>query len=94
VQAFDKYCQAFNIWQEDNRLNANDNTLANNSQSSETTEEIKKLLRLNKKVLDRAEKLFKQTAGQLQGFQLKAKGIMAYVDTLPKKISVTKHRKG
>lgn len=87
IAAFEDYCKNFNEWQAHRAL---EKELATSLESSETAV----LAQLHDQILKRAETLFRATAGQLQNFQIKAKGIMAYVDILPKKISVTKHRKG
>lgn len=55
---------------------------------------VEELAQRHKAVLDKAQRLFAGTALDIKSFQRKARGIMAYVDTLPRKISVTKNKKG
>jgi hypothetical protein len=55
---------------------------------------LEELSRKHAAVLDKVKRLFAGAALDMKSFQRKARGIMAYVDTLPKKISVTKNKKG
>jgi hypothetical protein len=56
--------------------------------------ELETLLLKHEQVIGRVEDLQGQTSGDLKEFRQRAKGILAYVDVLPKRISFSKKRKG
>ena len=55
-------------------------------------EAAKKLVQLHSRVLQRAGALRDVTAGSLKKLKTKGKGLMAYTDLLPRRISVRKKR--
>ena len=83
LTAIESYCEAFAKAEQAGSLA--------NLEAGEQTEALSKL---HEKVLMQAAVLLDDTARDMQYFKKKARGIMAYVDTMPKKISVTKSKKG
>ena len=85
--AIEGYCQHFDSW-----LKAQGGTIAPATQNNRAA--LQELSDLHTEVLSRAEVLLNSTSKDLQELKRKAKGIRAYIDILPKKISVTGSRKG
>lgn len=83
LTAIETYCEAFAKAEQ-----------AGSLADLEAGEEAEILSKLHEKVLMQAAVLLDDTARDMQHFKKKARGIMAYVDTMPKKISVTKSKKG
>lgn len=55
---------------------------------------LEELAKKHEKVLERAACVLESTSKDMQYFKKRAHGIMAYVDTMPRKMSVTKPKKG
>ena len=85
--AIEGYCKLFDLW-----LKAQGGVIAPVDQNSRPA--LQQLSDLHAEVLARAEVLLSSTSKGLQELKRKSKGIRAYLDILPKKISVTGSRKG
>jgi hypothetical protein len=55
---------------------------------------MKELLKLHKQVLHIGEQLILDTSDERKALRKRGKGIMAYIDVLPRRVSVTGKRKG
>lgn len=91
IDQIEKYCSSLAQWLKETE---NSSSHPNADTLGLSAADLTELSKLHGSVMQLASQLLGNTATQLQDLQIKAKGIMAYVDTLPKKISVTKSRKG
>lgn len=57
-------------------------------------DDLERLLKLHTEVLGRAESLQKGTSSDLMALRGRRKGMMAYIDILPKRLSTRRTRKG
>ncbi|MEZ4754494.1 MAG: hypothetical protein R3A13_09345 [Bdellovibrionota bacterium] len=88
IDLIQSYFTAFTDWMENNEKSLD---------SASETLSVDKLNQLNNQhqaVLKKANKLKEQTKKDLIAQHAKGKGIMTYTDILPKRIRVTKQRKG
>jgi len=86
-EAIEKYCNQFSIWQDSFSQELN-------NLDPEMLKKVELLSEQHQKVLNQAQVLLDGTEDKLQNFQKKAKGILSYLDILPKKISFAGTRKG
>ncbi len=80
---FDEYASGFQSWFD-----------SRDKDSNEKKEELEKLSRLHVEIMDRAQALKLATAKELQMTRKKAQGLIAYIDVLPKKVSMKRVLKG
>ena len=88
VEDLEKYAIAFNLWYD------NYQTSTKQEKPLNSREELIQLLDRHEKVMEFSESLKSAIPEEMAKLRQKGKGIMAYTDTLPKKISFTKTRKG
>jgi hypothetical protein len=88
VNHLEKYADSFSEW-----YGAYQKSLEQNKPLN-TKEELEMLLTRHEKVMELSESLKESIPDEMAKLKNKGKGIMAYTDTLPKKISFTKPRKG
>jgi hypothetical protein len=81
IEALENYVNFFDKWLE-------------NNQSSKTKEELTEVLDIHQELIHHAGLWLKSEAEEFKAHKAKAKAIMAYADTLPKKISWYKPTKG
>lgn len=82
------YSDAFQKWNVDNQQ-----ALMGTATGAEA-ESLRSLAKLHAKIIDLAEALKDKTSHDLKHLKRKGKGIMAYTDILPKRISIWTRRKG
>lgn len=87
IARIDNYIQIFNKWYDAN-LNIPEDKI------TLSAEEVKIVRESHAGVLTLAKTLKLDAVTSLKAFQQKSEGIMAYTDTLPKKLSSRKTRKG
>lgn len=87
LDAMEEYVQAFAAWQKKVGLGVAGG-LEVQAQPDVDIEQLKLLDKKHSKLLTRAGQLHEQTAKDLKDQQERGKGIRAYVDTLPKRLSV------
>ncbi|MCB0335082.1 MAG: hypothetical protein KDD62_02215 [Bdellovibrionales bacterium] len=84
--AVEEYTEQFRIWHE-----SFDST---QEISAEQRLELENLAKCHEQVLAFVNELRNTSAKELRDFKTKAKGIMAYTDRLPRRISIAAKRKG
>lgn len=62
--------------------------------AEQSGEQIQELLKKHERIIMQVQEMQKDTSLDMVRFQEMAKGIMAYVDLLPKRVSLTKTKKG
>ncbi len=84
IEKLDRYSQDFDVWYAGHRdrLEAGD------------LPEADALLALHNELIDKAQTWLRQTGAELSNHKVRGKGILAYTDLLPKRISVRRVRKG
>lgn len=82
LNRLDAYATLFDVW------------YAAHSDKLSSDAEVALLEERHHKVIECAAELLKGTSAELAKLKLKGKGILAYTDTLPKKISFRRPRKG
>jgi hypothetical protein len=80
LERIERYSTSFGAWME--------------SGGSASDSERATLLTLHSRVLTQAEELLEQIGKARKSLHSRARGVMKYVDTLPKRISWTRGRKG
>jgi hypothetical protein len=88
ISLVEAYTEAFDQWYTSNRTALKDHSHAF---SRLQLEELEKKHAL---IVKRIELLMKRTSKKMGAFHKKAKGILAYVDVFPKRVSRSKGRKG
>ena len=86
IERIEKYCRAFREWHA--------YAQQNQTGAEPLPEEIERLQERHTAVLERLERLRLDLSKEMGGFHKRAKGIMAYTDVLPKRVSVAKGRTG
>lgn len=87
IDAVEKYTSAFDRWFQHHGA-----ALAALPETERAT--LSSLVKLHERILTLAESMRESTAVDIRHLKAKGKGIMAYVDTLPKRISRGPTRKG
>jgi len=82
VSAIIDYCSTFQSWYDEADL------------SVEAPEELARLEQVHSLVLSQAQVLQDQVSAGLKAVKAKGKGIMAYTDILPRKVSSVRAKKG
>lgn len=85
LDRLERYVDLFSQWQE---------AFDTEAVSVEEAECLNELQEQHAKVIEQVAALKSVSVSELGKFQRRAKGIMAYTDTLPRKISIAKERKG
>ena len=88
VQKLESYSQAFGDW-----FSAYQESAAR-GEPINTPEDLERLLEVHEKLVEESDKMHGTLPDEMAKLKLKGKGILAYTDTLPKKISFTKAKKG
>ncbi len=82
------YAESFEIWKLSHSQELSGSIPAAN------LPEFQSLAEAHAKIVDRVEELKSKTEFDLKHIKRKGKGIMAYTDTLPKRISISTKRRG
>jgi hypothetical protein len=90
VSLIEQYAKAFDEWYSSTCEGTDMATI----KSKVGTDKLAELLNLHAEVMKRTGELKEDVSGDIRKLKKKGKGILAYTDTLPKRISVTRKRKG
>lgn len=85
IDRIQHYSESFEVWYGEHRAEL---------EAFENSTEIRELLDLHNQVLGFAETALKGTSNEIIKLKLKGKGLLAYTDILPRRISITRTRKG
>ncbi|MCB0333183.1 MAG: hypothetical protein KDD55_06760 [Bdellovibrionales bacterium] len=91
ITSIEAYSQAFHPWYEEHKDAFDEDAPGNMSFERSSLE---RLLKLHTAVLAKAESLQKGTTQDMVALRGRRKGMMAYIDTLPKRLSTRRTRKG
>jgi hypothetical protein len=89
ILLLNQYCEDLSRWYEQNEARLRAGNLAPGEE-----EALAELDRLHGRVLEFGAGLQSRCSADLIDFRRKARGIMAYTDTLPKRISIARKRQG
>ncbi len=92
ISHIEAYSAAFHPWYEEHK-----ETFEQGTESSGPVvdrDDLERLLKLHTEVLGKAELLQQGTSNDLMALRGRRKGMMAYIDILPKRLSTRRTRKG
>jgi hypothetical protein len=88
IDRVEGYAEDFSVWFEAHK------EYFLEKEASGLEPQMKELLELHKRVLFVAEKLLTDTSQERKALKKRGKGIMAYLDVLPRRVSITGKREG
>lgn len=86
LEVIEDYVERFGLWFEENRDRFEEDGF--------NRDVLEKLLSSHTEVMSKVQVLMTSTSDKLTALHRKARAILAYTDVLPKKISVSRSRKG
>lgn len=86
IDSIERYSERFTDWFERNR--------AAIEQGAMQSPELSELLSLHERIVDLVSRLMNDTSSRRSELKRRGKGILSYLDTLPRRLSVTGMKKG